>query len=537
MALRSEIRWNPPVALTVAEQRICRRLTRTGRLFRFLRLHRHELLNEDFQAKLAAMYAEDYEPGRPPVPPGLLVLVTLLQAYTDVSDADAVHHALFDKRWQMVLDCMGCEDREGDGKAPFSQGLLAEFRFRLLQADMDRELVRRTVDLARTTKDFGFKALKVALDSAPLWGAGRVEDTFNLIGHGLLVCVACAADVADVTADEVLAAAALQSVGKSSVKAGLDIDWDEEGAKKQALNQLLLDVTRFQQWLARQPEHNRPEKQPEYDALEAAVAQLNRLVGQDTEPDPGGGARIRKGTAPDRQISVEDPEMRHGRKSKSTKITGYKAHVGYELEEQLVLDALVTQAHRPESEGGDEMRPNIEFYAPVAELNIDRGYLASAWVTDLDAAGVPVYAKPWNPTNGGRFQKSDFTIDLERRQVTCPAGEIAPFPSRRGVEGRRQVSFTSCSTCELRALCTESARGRSVDLHENEALLQTLWERKRTPEGRKKLRERVGIEHALAHVRVYQPRRARYVGTRKNTLALRRAGAIVNLQTIDARSV
>jgi len=506
-------------------------------MFRFLRLHRHELLNEGFQAKLASMYADDYEPGRPPVPPALLVLVTILQAYTDVSDADAVHHALFDKRWQMVLDCMGC-DADGDGKAPFSQGLLAEFRFRLIGADMDRELVRRTVELAKETKDFGFKALKVALDSAPLWGAGRVEDTFNLIGHGLLVCVACAADVGDLAADDVLAAAELQIVGKSSVKAGLDIDWDNKDAKGQALNRLLDDVTRFEQWLSRQPERNEPEKQLERKALDAAVAQLKRLVSQDTEPDPGGsGARIRKGTAPGRQISIGDAEMRHGRKSKSTKITGYKAHVGYELEHQLVLDAVVTPAERPECEGGDQMRPNIEYYAPVGELNIDRGYLSAGWVTDLDAAGVPVYSKPWNPDNGGLYQKSDFTIDVVERQVTCPAGETVPFPGQRGVEGRRQVTFRGCSTCKLRALCTDSARGRSVDLHENEALLQTLLARKRTPEGRKKLRERVGIEHNLAHVRVYQPRRARYVGTRKNTFAVRRAGAIVNLQTIDARPV
>src|SRR5512139_3774719 len=162
MAMRHAIRWNPPVELTRAEQRICGRLTRTGRIFRFLRLHRHELLNEDFQPKLAEMYAEDYEPGRPPVPPGLLVLVTLLQAYTGASDADAVHNALFDARWQMVLDCFGCESagRDGEGKAPFSQGLLAAFRFRLIQADMDRELIRRTVELAKETKDFGFKVLK-----------------------------------------------------------------------------------------------------------------------------------------------------------------------------------------------------------------------------------------------------------------------------------------------------------------------------------------------------------------------------------------
>ncbi|MEQ1502456.1 MAG: hypothetical protein ABMB14_09500 [Myxococcota bacterium] len=64
MAMREAIRWNPRRELTRAEQRICSRLKRTGRIFRFLRLHRHSLLNEAFQAKLAEMYTEDYEPGR-----------------------------------------------------------------------------------------------------------------------------------------------------------------------------------------------------------------------------------------------------------------------------------------------------------------------------------------------------------------------------------------------------------------------------------------------------------------------------------------
>ena len=48
---------------------------------------------------------------------------------------------------------------------------------------MDKRLVERTVELARETQDFGHSALRVALDSAPLWGAGRVEDTFNLLGQ------------------------------------------------------------------------------------------------------------------------------------------------------------------------------------------------------------------------------------------------------------------------------------------------------------------------------------------------------------------
>jgi len=60
-----------------------------------------------------------------------------------------------------------------------------EFRKRLIGHDLDRRLVERTVGLARSTRGFGATALRAALDSSPLWGAGRVEDTINLMGHAL----------------------------------------------------------------------------------------------------------------------------------------------------------------------------------------------------------------------------------------------------------------------------------------------------------------------------------------------------------------
>ena len=40
-------RWTPPVATTRKEQFLLKRLTRTKKLFAFLRLHRHELFNDD----------------------------------------------------------------------------------------------------------------------------------------------------------------------------------------------------------------------------------------------------------------------------------------------------------------------------------------------------------------------------------------------------------------------------------------------------------------------------------------------------------
>ena len=51
------------------------------------------------------MYS-DHPKGKPPVPAALLGMATLLQAYTQLSDANATQEAIFDKRWQMVLNCL-----------------------------------------------------------------------------------------------------------------------------------------------------------------------------------------------------------------------------------------------------------------------------------------------------------------------------------------------------------------------------------------------------------------------------------------------
>jgi hypothetical protein len=79
-----------------------------------------------------------------------------------------------DRRWQLVLDCLDAED------APFSKGTLVAFRQRLIEGHMDRRLIERTIAIANQSQAFGSRAERPALDSSPLWGAGRVEDTYNL---------------------------------------------------------------------------------------------------------------------------------------------------------------------------------------------------------------------------------------------------------------------------------------------------------------------------------------------------------------------
>lgn len=44
------------------------------------------------------------------MPPAQLALATILQAYTGASDAEAIEALIMDRRWQLVLDCIDCEE-------------------------------------------------------------------------------------------------------------------------------------------------------------------------------------------------------------------------------------------------------------------------------------------------------------------------------------------------------------------------------------------------------------------------------------------
>ena len=71
-----------------------------------------------------------------------------------------------------------------------------------------------------------------------------------------------------------------------------------------------------------------------------------------------------------------------------------------------------------------------------------------------------------------------------------------------------------------------------MSVHPDEELLAELRHRQQTPEGRAQLRERVQVEHALAHVGHWQGRRARYRGTRQTLFDLRRVAVVHNLHVI-----
>lgn len=469
--------------------------------------------------------------GKEPIAPALLAMVVLLQGYHGISDAESVEMTVVDLRWQLVLDLLGTT------QPPFSQGALSDFRARLIRNDMDRRLLERTVELAKRTKAFDWKHLpkdlRIAVDSMPLEGAGRVEDTINLLAHAARKIVMCAARLLESKPDVVASASGIPLlVGERSVKAALDVEWSKPDEKLRALRTLVEQIDALEAWI----EENFPDMidQP---PLSEHLATLRQLREQDLEPDPsGGGPRIRQGVATDRRISVEDGEMRHGRKSKSKRFNGYKRHIAADLDTELILACTVTPANRPEEEAtmilGEDIAQLPE-RNDIGELHVDRGYIGSVLVQGVLDGGNDVLCKPWVARNGKLFPKSAFHFDMRARTITCPAGQVERF------EPGSTVDFDpeACARCPLRARCTMAspATGRSISVAEDEFLQHRLRKLTASPRGRTRLRERVPVEHRLAHLGRKQGRRARYLGVRKNTFDVRRAAAVVNLETIHRR--
>jgi Transposase DDE domain/Transposase domain (DUF772) len=510
--------WQPPVECSRLEREVIKRVKR-AKLFVWLREHRHELFDADFQAELAGMYA-DKPVGQPPTPPAQLALATILQAYTGASDDEVLEATVMDRRWQLVLDCMD------HAVAPFSKTTLVSFRARLIAHDLDRRLVARTVALyGRLTGRVAGGRLRAALDSSPLWGAGRVEDTINLLGHALRKVVGVLARQQGWGLTEgtrVLAErAGVAELAASSLKAALDLDWDDEAALPHALGVVLSAVGRVEELAVELGGQQDPDVARGLTAARQ-VQQQDTLVGDD------GATRLRQGVAKDRRISVEDPQMRHGRKTKSVRIDGYKRHVLTDLDTGLVPAVGVTPANVAEAEVAEQIKDDLQAQdLTLGELGIDRAYLSSSLVRDRDE-DLQIFCKAFPVRNGPRFAKPAFTLDFDRGLLTCPNHLTMAFTPGGKVQFPAQV----CAACPLRPQCTTSTRGRSVQIHPDERLLVELRAAQQTPHGRAKLRERVKVEHTLAHVGRWQGRRARYLGRRKNLFDLRRVAVVHNLHVI-----
>jgi len=522
--------WAPDSTITEEEQEMLDWLAKHDKLFVFLRLHRLALFDQDFQSELAGMYRGTGE-GKRPLPPALVCMVLLLQAHTGASDSDAIGNTMYDRRWQLVLGLLGAT------KPALAQGTLYNFRQKLNKHDMDLRLVERTVELAVKTDGFDWKQLpktfRLAIDSRPITGAGRVEDTINLLGHAALMLLRTAAHQLGVKPDDIAKAAGAPIFLASSTKAGLDIDWTNPNEKVEALDKLLRQIDAVEAWI-----RHKVDRAADEQPLKGLFDLIAKLKEQNLDPNPPGGGKpqIREGVAENRRVSIHESEMRHGRKSKTKRFNGYKQHILIDLDTELILACAMTPANRPEGEGAAALKNDLQqsmFEHDIREIFVDRAYVNTEFVETAEANGAQVYCKPRNPDNGDLFPKAEFKLNFRLRTITCPAGQTQKFT----VGKTTQFNPTTCGTCPLRSRCTKAANdvGRTVHIAKDEQRQHRFRKLVKTVNGRAVLRKRVAVEHRLAHLAMKQGPRARYRGQRMNLFDLRRFASLLNLQVLQRR--
>lgn len=308
----------------------------------------------------------------------------------------------------------------------------------------------------------------------------------------------------------------------TSLKAALDLNWDDPTERSYALELILNALDKIESSVQKKTENE------ELPGVQQALEVARQIQSQDVSLDSQGKPTLTKGVAKNRRISIQDPDMRHGRKSRSQRFRGSERHVLRDLDIGVVRAVGLTPANVPEASVTEAIDVDLKAQkVKIAELYIDRAYLTSHWVKQR-CQDLTIFCKAWSVRNGNRFSKTDFVLDWNQGIIRCPNQVSIPFEEGKTVH----FPISECSVCPLRSLCTTSVQGRSVSIHPSEAFIQELREFQATEAGRAKLRERSLVEHTLAHVSQWQGDRARYIGWRKNLFDLRRVAVVHNLHVI-----
>jgi transposase len=495
----------------------------------WLASQRGELFRDEAFAGLSVL-----DNGRPSVPPSLLAVALVLQTYDGVSDDEAKQRADYDLRWKVALGV------ELDTR-PFAKSTLQEFRAQLIVHEEQAAIFQQSLELAKRRGKFRTKTgeqrkLKVALDTTNILGRGAVKDTYNLLGDGI---VKLARVLAKLSRRPLGAWAEAEGsgryVGPTSLKGTAEIDWGDATARRRFLGEIVADADRLLEQARVVRSGLAPGSTAEATLVEAAGL-LSRVLLQDVERREDGPA-IKEGVAPDRLLSVHDPEMRHGRKSASKRFDGYKAAVAADTDEPLIVAVEVLAGNASDAEGALALIEQAEATtgcAVDATLG-DCAYGSGETRQAFAAAGRTIVAKVPNPSNQGCFPKTAFVLDLDATSATCPAGQTTQDfrPSATG-GGQFRFAPAGCAACPRRAQCVRGSGGRTVTVHPQERLLQAARAFQASPAFAESRRRRQAVEHRIARLVQLGIRQARDVGTPKVRFQLLLAAAVANLTYLAA---
>jgi hypothetical protein len=225
------------------------------------------------------------------------------------------------------------------------------------------------------------------------------------------------------------------------------------------------------------------------DQVGAAAQLLASVVGQDITQAEDGTFRIVRGVAADRVISTVDTDARHGHKTSAHGFDGYKGHLAEDPDSEIITATEVTPGNSGDAEVAEQLLTDILPSEAEAEAGDgaavygDAAYGAGELLARLDDNSVHNGLKVQPPARvKGHYGKDSFTVDLDARTVTCPAGITTGIRAHGGRHAGIAEFGTACTTCPLRSGRTTAKAGRTISISPHEQHLAA---------GRARLRDRI----------------------------------------------
>jgi transposase len=457
--------------------------------------------DEDF----AGWYPRD---GRPGISPAQLATVSVLQFLLDLSDRDAAEavRCRIDFKYALGLEL----DDPG-----FHHSVLSDFRDRLLEEDGRAD---QLLDLALARlKEAGLVRERTAqrTDSTHVLAAVRGLTRLELVTEA----VRAALEELARTAPQVLDGLVGEEWGR---RYGRQVRLGKNPTRpKTRMNEAGADARRLLEHLAA--------SDPVLLCGPQAGA-LRQVLVQNYYWDPAGRLRWRDddgdaGQPPSalRVVSPYDTAARYSRRGQVTRWTGYLAQVTETCDDDapnVITDVAVMPATSDDTSAlqGIHARLARRGLLPADHL-VDGGYTSLVLMERASRLHQVTLTGPLpgNPTRQHRAQdgyaRDDFRIDYDRREVTCPQGQVSkgwhgPYPTSSPDAAPLIVArFTKkqCQPCPARAACTTSGDGkRTVGFPPRELYDLQLRNRadQQDPAWHKRYAVRSGIEgtvNELAH--------------------------------------
>jgi transposase len=247
--------------------------------------------------------------------------------------------------------------------------------------------------------------------------------------------------------------------------------------------------------------------------------------------------------------SPYDPEA-HLSKKRTTLWTGYKVHLTETCEQtlpHLITHVATTVAPRTDEAMTEQIQEELH-QADLApgEHFVDAGYVsARVLVKSQERFGIEVVGPvsvdtQWQAHTPSGIDASQFVLDWENRQATCPQGKTSTswsWLSRKSHPDLIKIQFstTDCRMCLRLADCVQSTskyprRTLVIRPQAQYAALQAARKLQRTETFQQRYALRAGVEATISQgVRAFDLRRSRYAGLSKTHLQHLAIATAINL--------